>query len=214
MTECSGPLWRDPLFSPRDRFPLGPPRGIMENCHEGPSGPAIRPFSLRHVVAGARLDTPPPWRYTYCHERQIALVYDEDGSLIPLLRHTRWATGKPSSRGDAPSRSPERLNMTVLILGRDLDPSVDRLVEALGEREVPVFRTDLAAFPKALTLDARLCRRGWARAAGTGCWPHRIARCGCVTSVRCGIGIRRISSSQRACPGRSGDTPRQRLAAG
>jgi putative ATP-grasp target RiPP len=51
--------------------------------------PATRPFSLRHVVAGARLDTPPAWRYTYCHERQIALVYDEDGSLIPLLRHTR-----------------------------------------------------------------------------------------------------------------------------
>jgi hypothetical protein len=29
--------------------------------------------------------------------------------------------------------------VTVLILGRDLDPSADRLVEALGERDVPVF---------------------------------------------------------------------------
>ncbi len=46
--------------------------------------------------------------------------------------------------------------MTVLILARDLDPPADRLVEALGEREVPVFRADLAAFPQALTLDARL----------------------------------------------------------
>ncbi len=49
------PLWRDPLFSPGDRFPLGPPRGVMDNCQEGPSGPATRPFSLRHVVAGAHL---------------------------------------------------------------------------------------------------------------------------------------------------------------
>ena len=45
--------------------------------------------------------------------------------------------------------------MTVLVLARDVDPSADRLVEALGERGVPVFRTDLAAFPQALTLDAR-----------------------------------------------------------
>lgn len=89
MSGEDAPLWRDPLFSPADRFPLGPPRGIMDNCHEGPSGPATRPFSLRHVVAGARLDTPSTWRYTYCPERQIALVYDEDGSLIPLLRHTK-----------------------------------------------------------------------------------------------------------------------------
>ncbi|MGH3799170.1 MAG: hypothetical protein ACRDTD_03380 [Pseudonocardiaceae bacterium] len=37
--------------------------------------------------------------------------------------------------------------MTVLILARDLDSLVDRLVQALDERDVPVFRTDLAAFP-------------------------------------------------------------------
>ncbi len=89
MSEHRVPLWRDPLFSPGDRLPLGPPRGILDDCREGPSGPITRPFSLRHVVAGARLDTPPTWRYTYCHERQIALVYDKDGSLVPLLRHTK-----------------------------------------------------------------------------------------------------------------------------
>lgn len=89
MPEHPPSFWRDPLFSPGDRFPLGPPRGILSNCHEGPSGPETRPFSLRHVVAGSRLDTLPTARYTYCHERQIALVHDEDGSLIPLLRHTR-----------------------------------------------------------------------------------------------------------------------------
>ncbi|MEO7193554.1 MAG: putative ATP-grasp-modified RiPP [Pseudonocardiaceae bacterium] len=111
MSEYPAPLWHDPLFSPGDRFALGPPRGIMANCHEGPSGPATRPFSLRHVVPGARLDEAPPLRYQYCHERQIALVYDEDGSLVPLLRHTQpgatpGATsgyvGKPDSQGGSP----------------------------------------------------------------------------------------------------------------
>jgi len=55
----------------------------------GPSAPATRPFSLRHVVPGAQLHAPSPWRYTYCPERQIALVHDGDGSLIPFLRHTK-----------------------------------------------------------------------------------------------------------------------------
>jgi putative ATP-grasp target RiPP len=85
----STPLWRDPLFSPGDRFPLGPSRGIFDDCQEGPSGPATRPFSLRHVVAGPRVGAPPSLGYTYCHERQIALVQDEDGSLVPLLKHTQ-----------------------------------------------------------------------------------------------------------------------------
>ncbi len=107
MSEHSAPLWRDPLFSPGDRFPLGPPRGILEDCQEGPSGSATRPFSLRHVVAGARLDTPPTWRHTYCHERQIALVYDEDGSLIPLLKHTQpGPTPGETSGVDGDPRNP------------------------------------------------------------------------------------------------------------
>lgn len=51
--------------------------------------------------------------------------------------------------------------MTVLIMARELEPQVDRLVKELGAREVPVFRTDLAAFPRSLTLDARLEPDGW-----------------------------------------------------
>ncbi|MBV9013121.1 MAG: hypothetical protein JO272_13930 [Pseudonocardiales bacterium] len=43
--------------------------------------------------------------------------------------------------------------MTVLLLARDLNPSDDRLVRALTEWGVPVFRTDLAAFPQTLSLD-------------------------------------------------------------
>lgn len=106
MSENRTPLWRDPLFSPGDRFPLGPPRGVMDDCQEGPSGPTTRPFSLHHVVAGARLDTPPTWRYTYCHERQIALVYDEDGSLVPLLKHTKPGATPGATTSGGPDGDP------------------------------------------------------------------------------------------------------------
>lgn len=51
--------------------------------------------------------------------------------------------------------------MTVLILAREIEPQVDRLVEELAARDVPVFRTDLAAFPQTLTLDACLDPDGW-----------------------------------------------------
>ncbi len=70
--------------------------------------------------------------------------------------------------------------MTVLMLARDVDPSTDRLVEALGERGVPVFRTDLVAFPQALTLDARLGPRGWDGVLATA---HREVRLSDIRSV-------------------------------
>ena len=48
-----------------------------------------------------------------------------------------------------------------------MDPQVDRVVDALAERDVPVFRTDLAAFPQRLTLDARLASDGWSGVLAT-----------------------------------------------
>jgi ATP-grasp ribosomal peptide maturase len=51
--------------------------------------------------------------------------------------------------------------VTVLILAREIEPQVDRVVEELIARDVPVFRSDLAAFPQTLTLDARLEPDGW-----------------------------------------------------
>ena len=49
--------------------------------------------------------------------------------------------------------------MTVLVLARGVDPQVDRVVEELTLRGVPVFRTDLVAFPQSLTLEPKaLCR--------------------------------------------------------
>lgn len=70
--------------------------------------------------------------------------------------------------------------MTVLVLARDVDPSTDRLVEALSERGVPVFRTDLAAFPQSLTLDARLGSEGWDGMLAT---PHREVRLSEIRSI-------------------------------
>jgi ATP-grasp ribosomal peptide maturase len=51
--------------------------------------------------------------------------------------------------------------MTVLVLARNFDPTADAVVTALAEQRVPVFRTDLAAFPRHLRLDARLQGGHW-----------------------------------------------------
>ncbi|OXM43058.1 MvdC/MvdD family ATP grasp protein [Amycolatopsis alba] len=51
--------------------------------------------------------------------------------------------------------------MTVLVLARDFDPTADAVIAALAARHVPVFRTDLAAFPAQLRLDARLRNGTW-----------------------------------------------------
>lgn len=82
------PQWRDPLFSPGDRFPLGPPQGYWDGRDDEPSGPGTRPFSLRGVVQGPRMDVDLGAHYRYCPERQVSLVLSDDGSFEPLLKHT------------------------------------------------------------------------------------------------------------------------------
>ncbi|MGQ0778454.1 MAG: MvdC/MvdD family ATP grasp protein [Pseudonocardiales bacterium] len=51
--------------------------------------------------------------------------------------------------------------MTVLIPAPEFDPTVDTVVEALAQREVPVFRTDLSDFPRWFGLDAELREGRW-----------------------------------------------------
>jgi len=70
--------------------------------------------------------------------------------------------------------------MTVLILAREIEPQVDRVVEELSGRDVPVFRTDLAAFPQTLVLDARLGPAGW---DGTLATERRCVRLRDIRSV-------------------------------
>ncbi|MGH3828850.1 MAG: ATP-grasp ribosomal peptide maturase [Pseudonocardiaceae bacterium] len=51
--------------------------------------------------------------------------------------------------------------MTVLILATERDISADRMVRALAERDVPVFRADLSWFPQQLSVDAELRDGQW-----------------------------------------------------
>lgn len=60
--------------------------------------------------------------------------------------------------------------MTVLVLTEEIDPTADRVVDALAHRGVPVFRADTGWFPGRLTLDAQLERGRWTGVLRT---PHR-----------------------------------------
>ncbi|MGH3719138.1 MAG: ATP-grasp ribosomal peptide maturase [Pseudonocardiaceae bacterium] len=51
--------------------------------------------------------------------------------------------------------------MTVLILATERDISADRMVRALADRDVPVFRADLSWFPQQLSVDAELRDGRW-----------------------------------------------------
>ena len=68
----------------------------------------------------------------------------------------------------------------MLILAREIGPQVDRVVEELTARGVPVFRTDLAAFPQTLSVAARLDPDGW---NGTLATEHRAVRLGDIRSI-------------------------------
>lgn len=50
--------------------------------------------------------------------------------------------------------------MTVLVLGEEYDPTIDRVVLTLESLDIPVFRADLGWFPQCLTLDAELSEHG------------------------------------------------------
>lgn len=89
MNGTPTPHWRDPLFSPGERFPLGAPEGHSEGQYDEPSGPGTRPFSLRGVVRGPRIDVDLGTRYRDCPDRQVSLVLAGDGSFEPLLKHTK-----------------------------------------------------------------------------------------------------------------------------
>jgi hypothetical protein len=108
----SAPLWRDPLSSPADRFPLGPPDWHWEGGEDGPSGSETRPFSLRGVVAGPSMDGAPQVSYRFCEQRQIALVDTVDGT-IPLLKHTKPgptpAATSATTDGDPKNPPPEEM---------------------------------------------------------------------------------------------------------
>lgn len=70
--------------------------------------------------------------------------------------------------------------MTVVVLAQDCDAPVDRVVLALAERSVPVFRADLAWFPQQLAIDAEFVDGRW---AGVLRAEHRSVRLGDIRSI-------------------------------
>jgi hypothetical protein len=101
------PHWRDPLFSPGDRFPLGAPQGFSDGRDDEPSGSGTRPFSLSGVVTGPRMDVDLGVHYRYCPERQVSSVLSAEGSYEPLLKHTQpGPTPVTSGTTDGDPRNP------------------------------------------------------------------------------------------------------------
>lgn len=70
--------------------------------------------------------------------------------------------------------------MTVLVLAREFDPTADAVVQALTQRQVPVFRTDLSDFPRWLGLEAELREGRWSGRLWT---VHREVQLGEVRSI-------------------------------
>ena len=79
-------LWRDPLSTPGDRFPLGPPPEFWADSDDEPSEVGIRPYSLRGVVVAPKAEVGLDVSYSYDPGRQITLVRDTDGVVVPLSK--------------------------------------------------------------------------------------------------------------------------------
>jgi hypothetical protein len=101
-------LWRDPLFTPGDRFPLGPPPEFWSDCDHQPSEVGTRPYSLRGVVAIPKGEIDSDVIFTYDPERQITLVHGADGSVLPLSKHTK--PGPTPSPGTSETRDGDGTN--------------------------------------------------------------------------------------------------------
>lgn len=106
--------WRDPLFTPGDRFPLGPPPEFWTAQHEQPSDGGARPYSLRHAVPVGQDDGGSEVRYGYDPVRQIGMVHGPGGEDIPLLKHTKPGPtqGDTSGYTDGDPKNPPPEEMT------------------------------------------------------------------------------------------------------
>jgi putative ATP-grasp target RiPP len=90
------------LMRHADHFPLDNTPG--EGGHGGPLRArwAARPFGLRYATAFSRSSVVDVdfSRITYDPVRQIALVGDDDGSLIPAMKHTSTHTSTSTGSQD------------------------------------------------------------------------------------------------------------------
>lgn len=109
------PEWADPLCTPGSQFPLAPPVWWWEGSEDEPSADlSVRPFSLRGVVAGTRMDAPDPWTYDYDPVRQIGVYRNSVGEIVKLNKHTKPGvtpaeTTGIKSDGDPKNPPPEEM---------------------------------------------------------------------------------------------------------
>ena len=90
LTVTPTPAWKDPLATPGDQFPLGPPQWWWDGSEDKPStDPAVRPFSMRGLVDGPSMDDADLWTYEYRIEHQTAIARNSSGTVVPLYKHTK-----------------------------------------------------------------------------------------------------------------------------
>ncbi|HUZ26026.1 MAG TPA: putative ATP-grasp-modified RiPP [Streptosporangiaceae bacterium] len=85
----------DDLMWQGDHFPLGAAFSTSDAAAEpAGDGQAARPFGLRYATAPAAgsLVEVDLSKISYDPVRQISLVTDDDGSLLPAMKHTSTAT--------------------------------------------------------------------------------------------------------------------------
>lgn len=95
----TAPLWAEPLFTPGDRFPLGPSEGFATDRYDEPSSAGARPFSLRGLSAGAVIDEPASVAFGYDENYQVMTMRDGAGRDIRLGSHTRPGVTPGSTTG-------------------------------------------------------------------------------------------------------------------
>lgn len=93
-------MTKNELARESDHFPLGAPLG-----QEAKAGQAVRPFGLRYVTvpqpaAVVQVDFS---KISYDPVRQIGVVADDSGRLLPAMKHTSTMTKTSTASHDRAS---------------------------------------------------------------------------------------------------------------
>lgn len=91
---------KNDLVGQGDQFPLGAALAIDDET--AGAGETVLPFGLRYVTAPAatsivKVDFS---KISYDSDRQVALVADDDGSLLPAMKHTSTTTSTSTASND------------------------------------------------------------------------------------------------------------------
>ncbi|WP_075741610.1 MULTISPECIES: putative ATP-grasp-modified RiPP [Actinoalloteichus] len=94
-------FYDDPLAPVSAQFPLTRPGLAAVDNPEAASGPATRPFGLRHIRAMPEQVVP---AYAYSHEQQVSVA--DDGSEIPMVTlspNMEWSSISDNDGDEGPS---------------------------------------------------------------------------------------------------------------